>query len=88
MKDDGSINNPNVTNTSQAYWEKVLKGHDLSMSRGRTVRDDYAEAAYCYAMADHLAEEGQVLPIVTEVQGCEIVVEGSEDYLDDTDSDE
>jgi len=47
MKDNGSINNPDVTNTDPAYWEKILKGHNLDMKRGRRTSDVYAESRYC-----------------------------------------
>lgn len=67
-----SLNNPDVNNTDPKYWEKVLHGHNLDMSRGRRRSDDFAEATYCEDRARRLQEEGQVLPTESEVSGSSI----------------
>lgn len=33
----GSLNHPDTSRTDKDYWEKVLKGHDLTMDRGSHV---------------------------------------------------
>jgi hypothetical protein len=35
-KKNEPITNPNTRSTSKAYWEKVLRSHNLGMSRGLT----------------------------------------------------
>jgi hypothetical protein len=63
-----SMSNPDVTNTSKAYWEKVLRNHNLDMSRGRRRIDEIAEQAYCAEMADRLRDEGRELPTIIELR--------------------
>jgi hypothetical protein len=78
----GSINNPDVANTSKVYWEKVLRSQNLDMGRGRRREDEYAERQYCEDKARELREAGQPLPDAEELVGYDVVLSETDELYE------